>query len=376
VINVRSKSPIQTLLVAGAAIALPLGVVPAVSVAQTPPSRSSAPVSVASGLDNPRQITYRKGVGFLVAEAGVGGAGPCMPGPEGAPVCFGKSGAITRLRGGNQERLVKRLPSLADEDGAAAIGPSDVVPYGDHRIAFTVGLGADPAVREDLPRKGRLMAMLLAADLRGGRQDGPLHRIADLGAFEARNNPHDTAPDSNPSSLLRKKKHFLVTDAGGNDWLRVRRSSGKVKALAVFPDRSYNGSDEFQAVPTSVVKGPDGAYYISQLTGFPFVMNAAQIYRAVPGKAPTVYATGLTNVTDLGWHGGSLYAVQISDTGLASGGPPIGSLRKVVPGGSTHPAVAAGLFAPYGVAFKKSNAYVTTCSVCPDEGEVLSVPLG
>jgi len=125
-----------------------------------------------------------------------------------------------------------------------------------------------------------------------------------------------------------------------------------------------------------VVKGPDGAYYISQLTGFPFAMNAAQIYRAFPGQAPTVYATGLTNVTDLGWHGGSLYAVQISDTGLASGGPPIGSLRKVVPGGSTHAAVAAGLFAPYGVAFKGSNAYVTTCAVCPDKGEVMSVPLG
>ncbi|RYU09682.1 ScyD/ScyE family protein [Nocardioides iriomotensis] len=372
---VRSKSPIQALLIAGAAIALPLAVVPAASVAETAQPRSSAPVSVASGLDNPRQITFKKGVGFLIAEAGVGGKGPCMPGPEGSPVCFGKSGAITRLRGGNLERLVKKLPSLADKDGAGAIGPSDVIPYGDHRIAFTVGLGADPAVREDLPKKGRWMAMLVAANLRGGHQDGELKEIADLGGFEARENPHPTAPDSNPVSVLKKKKKFLVTDAGGNDWLKVHRDRG-VKVLAVFPDRSYAGSDEFQAVPTSVVKGPDGAYYISQLTGFPFVMNAAQIYRAVPGEAPTVYASGLTNVTDLGWHNGTLYAVQISDAGLASGGPPIGSLRQVVPGGTTHPAVAAGLFAPYGVAFKGSNAYVTTCAVCPNKGEVMSVPLG
>ena len=372
---VRSKSPIQVLLVAGAAIALPLSVVPAASLAQTAPAQSAARATIASGLDNPRQITYRKGVGFLVAEAGVGGKGPCIPGPEGAPVCFGKSGAITRVRGENQERLVKKLPSLAEDGGGGAIGPSDVIPYGDHRIAFTVGLGADPAVREDLPKKGRLMAMLLAADLRGGSQDGPLHKIADLGTFEAEENPHDDAPDSNPSSLLRKKKKFFVTDAGGNDWLRAHRSGG-ISALAVFPDRSYAGSDEFQAVPTSVAKGPDGAYYISQLTGFPFPMNAAQIYRAKPGKAPTVYASGLTNVTDLGWHNGSLYAVQISDAGLASGGPPIGSLRKVTPGGTTHTPVVAGLFAPYGVTFKGSNAYVTVCSVCPNDGEVQSVPLG
>lgn len=370
----RSKSPFRTLLVAGAAVALPLAVVPAGSGAETTHMEAGAPVSVASGLDNPRQITWKKGVGFLVAEAGVGGKGPCMPGPEGPPVCFGKSGAITRLRGGNQERLVKRLPSLAPKDGSGAIGPSDVVPYGDHRIAFTVGLGADPAVRADLPIKGRLMATLLAANLRGGRQDGPLDLIADLGSWEQLENPHPTAPDSNPTGLLKQKKKFYVTDSGGNDWLRVKKS-GDVKTLAVFPDRSYNGSPEFQAVPTSVVKGPDGAFYISQLTGFPFVMNAAQIYRAVPGQAPTVYATGLTNVTDLGWHDGTLYAVQISDAGLASGGPPIGSLRQVVPGGSTHPAVAAGLFAPYGVAFKGSNAYVTTCAVCANKGEVMSIPL-
>ena len=62
--------------------------------------------TVATGLDNPRQITYKKGVGFLVAEAGAGGEGPCMPGPEGGPVCYGNSGAITRIKGGNQTRVV------------------------------------------------------------------------------------------------------------------------------------------------------------------------------------------------------------------------------------------------------------------------------
>ena len=373
--TLRSKSPIQTLLVAGAALALPLAVVPAASTAKTAPSPSGARAVVATGLDNPRQITYKKGVGFLVAEAGVGGGGPCMPGPEGGPVCYGNSGAITRIRGGNQTRIVKRLPSLASEGtGEGAIGPSDVIPYGKHRIAFTIGLGADPAVRADLPRKGRWMAGLFAAKLRGGEQHGKLTWIADLGAFEAKANPHKTAPDSNPVSLVRKKKRFFVTDAGGNTWLRVRRN-GNVKALAVFQDRSFNGSDEFQAVPTSVAKGPDGAYYISQLTGFPFVKDAAQIYRVRPGGTPKVYASGLTNVTDLAWYRGALYAVQISDEGLASGGPPIGSLRQVVPGGSTHPVVAGGLFAPYGVAFKNNTAFVTTCAVCPNDGEVQSFPL-
>ena len=99
--TVRPKSPIQTLIVAGAAIALPLAVVPAASVAETASPPAGARATVATGLDNPRQITYKKGVGFLVAEAGAGGEGPCMPGPEGGPVCYGNSGAITRIKGGN-----------------------------------------------------------------------------------------------------------------------------------------------------------------------------------------------------------------------------------------------------------------------------------
>ena len=35
-------------------------------------------------------------------------------------------------------------------------------------------------------------------------------------------------------------------------------------------------------MPTSVVKGPDGLYYISQLTGFPFIPGGANIFRVNP----------------------------------------------------------------------------------------------
>ena len=73
------------------------------------------------------------------------------------------------------------------------------------------------------------------------------------------------------------------------------------------------------AVPTSVVHGPDGAYYISQLTGFPFEKGDANIWRVVPGQPATVYASGLTNMTDLAFApDGSLYAVEISANGLLS----------------------------------------------------------
>ncbi len=124
------------------------------------------------------------------------------------------------------------------------------------------------------------------------------------------------------------------------------------------------------AVPTSVVQGPDGAYYVTQLTGFPFQKGDANIWRVVPGQAPTVYASGLTNLTDLAFaDDGSLYAVQISVEGLLNG--PIGALVRINPGSSQHETIAGGLFAPYGVALRGDSAYVSTCTVCAGGGEVV-----
>jgi len=133
-----------------------------------------------------------------------------------------------------------------------------------------------------------------------------------------------------------------------------------------------------QAVPTSVaVKGHDGAYYVSQLTGFPFPKGAANIYRINPrsGKR-TVYASGLTNVTDLAVRGRTLYAVQISTDGLLTG--TTGSVVKVKRGGATptdHKPLASALPAPYGIAIKGHSAYVTTNSTEKNTGEVIRIRL-
>jgi hypothetical protein len=69
----------------------------------------------------------------------------------------------------------------------------------------------------------------------------------------------------------------------------------------------------------------------------------------------TVYASSLTNVTDLAFDGRTLYAVQISTEGLLTG--PTGSVVEVRPGPSNHTTVAGGLFAPYGIAISNGSAY-------------------
>ena len=96
---------------------------------------------VASGLDNPRGLELAHGK-LWVTEAGRGGAGPCVPGPEGTPVCFGLSGALTKVDpwGGWRHRVLSGLPSLANPDGSSATGPSDVS-VGRKGMWMTIGLG-------------------------------------------------------------------------------------------------------------------------------------------------------------------------------------------------------------------------------------------
>lgn len=346
--------------------------------------------TVATGLDNPRLLSF-SGDALYVAEAGRGGAGPCVPSAEGGDSCFGLSGAITRVTRWGSRRVVTGLPSLADPDGGGALGPSDVlVPThpgrsshrghsGDMYVA-TIGLGQNPAVRDSFGDAGRALGTVVVGSLNGG----PAHVVADLAAYEARLDPDGNGPDSDPTGMTRSGGSVVVTDSGGNDLLRAK-PNGRIKTLAVFPDTMVAapspplppGMIPMQAVPTSVVRGPDGALYVSQLTGFPFPAGGASIWRVVPGQAPTVYATGLTNVTDLAWHDGSLYAVQISNVGLFNepeGALPTGSLVRVVPGAMPTP-VAAALPAPYGVALKRDTAYVTTCAVCPGGGSVVAIDL-
>ncbi len=47
---------------------------------------------VASGLNNPRGIAIGPDGRIYVAEAGTGGAGPCITGGEGETVCLGATG--------------------------------------------------------------------------------------------------------------------------------------------------------------------------------------------------------------------------------------------------------------------------------------------
>ena len=332
---------------------------------------------VASGLDNPRGLDIGRFGAIYVAEAGRGGNGPCIELAEG-PQCAGATGAITRIWHGKQRRVVTRLPSLASPvDGSGASGPHDIALDG-HYGYVPVGLGGDPALREDLgklgPRFGQLFEVSIFGDARP---------VADLAAFEAAEDPSGSEPNSNPNSVASFADRRYVVDAGGNDLLRVG-PTGRISTLAVFPQRLVPAPPGFpvpeipmDAVPTGVVVGPDGALYVSQLTGFPFPAGGANIYR-VPrgGGEPEVYASGFSAVTDLAFGpDGSLYVLEFATNGFLVGPP--GALTRVKPNGSRKTIASEGLVAPTGVVVSRNGAiYVSNFGASAGIGEVVRVNPG
>ena len=205
---------------------------------------------------------------------------------------------------------------------------------------------------------------------------GTLTAIADIAGYEAARNPDGGAIDSNAYGITAAPSGQLVTDAGGNSLLWVA-ANGKVTTLAVFPDTMVlappmlglpEGTNiPMQSVPTSVAVGPDGAYYVGLLTGFPFPVGGASVMRVVPGEAPTVYATGFTNIVDVAFGpDGNLYVLEIATNGLLSGDL-TGALKRVVDGVIEEvPGTEGALTMPGGFAFDKSgDLYVTNLSVTP-----------
>jgi hypothetical protein len=140
------------------------------------------------------------------------------------------------------------------------------------------------------------------------------------------------------------------------------------------------GPPVFQSVPTAVALGPDAAYYIGELTGFPFPSGAANVYRIDQTTGTrTVAHAGFTNIVDLTFDpAGNLYVLQISTNGLASSmGPGPGALIKVSSGTGMRTTIASqGLSFPTGLTIGPDGAfYVSNLGNAAGSGQVLRLTL-
>lgn len=340
---------------------------------------------IASGLNNPRGLAFGPDGALYVAEAGSGGDGPCAEGPEG-PRCLGTTGSVTRidLQSGTSSHVATGIPSLATPDGSFASGIHDISFLGLGKGSFTIGFGGNPNNR--ISEFGPAGASFARVGRINGFGGWKLQQ--DLGAYEAANNPTGDEVDSNPYGILSLPGKLVVTDAGANALNQVN-GKGEIETLATFPDRLVDAPPFLElppgtqipmdAVPTSIAFGPDGYYYIGQLTGFPFPVAGANIYRlSRSGGTPEIYREGFTAIIDVTFGpDGSLYVLEIAKNGLLDAfilNDWTGALIRVAPDGTRTEIAAGSLFAPGGVAFGPGGTlYVTNNSIFSGTGEVLRV---
>jgi hypothetical protein len=315
---------------------------------------------VADHLNNPRGLDLVHGV-LYVAEAGRGGAN-CIDPEQG--FCVGLTSSITRVKHGKQRRIVTGLLSIAGPDGTGAVGVDDVSRARRGGALFMIATAV--GCPDQLPPG-------LAPEIL--RQNGKLLRspakrvVADITAFECTNDPDGQGPESDPYSVYALSNHHqVVADAAGDSVLEVR--NGKVSLLAVIPP-SANGRD---SVPTSVVRGPDGAYYVGTLAEGAG-NGGAKVWRIVPGHAPQVYVDGLTAVVDIAFGpDGSLYASEIV-TDVTNEESFAGAVVRIRPDGRRTVLGEGSLFFPGGVAVDRhGRVYVSNWSILPATGNPMAPP--
>ncbi|MGH9255330.1 MAG: ScyD/ScyE family protein [Vicinamibacterales bacterium] len=334
----------------------------AVGLVASTAARQAAPtnVRIMSGLNNPRGLALGPHGAIYVAEAGVGGAGPCRVNAQNLTRCFGLTGTISRFVNGIQERVVTGLPSHALPGGDEASGPHDVAFQSTGDMFVIMGLGSDPVDRRFFGNAGAAFGKLLQISA-----DGQIREAGDVTAYERDVNPGGGPPDSNPYGLLVLPSVRLVADAGGNAVVSVI-ASGLVNTVAAFPSRPNRATD---SVPTAIAVGPDGAYYVSELSGVPFAAGAANIYRIVPGLPGQVFRSGFTTVTDIDFGpDGSLYVIEHS-TGPQFFALP-GDLVRIRPDG-TRTVLVANLNRPTSLVVDSSGSvYYTNRGITAGAGEV------
>jgi hypothetical protein len=322
---------------------------------------------IATGLDNPRGLAFGPDGALYVAEAGryvPGGPSTLIRGVENV---YSDTGAITRVHGGTQTRFLSGLPSLADASGEAS-GPTDLAFDAMGRGYVVVGLGTNPSVRTtDLAPFGQNLGLVYRFDAMGTTA------VGDISAYELAFNPVGGALDSNPYQLAAANGALYVTDAASNTLLRLD-DDGTVSLLAAFPPRFIGPPPPFSdSVPTGVVVGPDGNFYMAELTGFPFTPGAAQIYRITPGGVVDVAHSGFTMISDLAFgRDGSLFVLELDSNGFAQPGG-TGQIIRILPDGGRR-LVIDGLVAPTGLTVgSNGRLYVSNFGPTVGLGQVLEL---
>ncbi len=302
---------------------------------------------VASGLNNPRGLAFDSQGALWITETGL----PIGSGPStiirGETVTYSETGSVTRVFGGQQSRIFSGLPTMfVEATGQVEGGPGGIAFSPNGALHLMIGyVGVHPDLRfTDLDPVGYQFGRLISL---GG--------AVDVAAHEALHNPDGAGIESNPWNMAWSGNGWYVTDAAANALLHVGLDDS-ISTVAVFPARNLGGPFPTQSVPTGVAVGPDGAVYVSEMTGFPFPGGGSRVTRVDADGSLSVFADGFTMALDIAFDpAGNLYVLEHDANGLLAPGS-TGQLWRVGTDGARQMIFSDGLVNPIALAVGPDGA--------------------
>ena len=363
-----------------ALLALALCVIPTGGRALAADTKAPRLQVVARNLDNPRKLFVASDGVIYVVQAGSGGNKGkqlCLR------TCVGETGSVVKVAHSVVTPVLTGLGSQSLPGGQDAQGPVAAMPAGSRYVVLMqdMQINSRGVNQVGLPNAGDLLSSP------GGKLSATL--IADLAKFEAEHNPdHGAGPgpsyaqpsiDSDPYGFVPFRGGYAVVDAAGNDLLQVD-PTGK---FPCSPSSRRTGSPSHPGSASSIVRPLPGATSAigAELAGgrpgrrplrgrVHRLAIPGRICTGVarpPGKKPTVFASGFTNIADLGFDGRDLIVLELASKGLQNPAS-TGTLMRLGSNGTRTVLAATGLVEPTGLAVAGGWIYVSNYGTYPAVG--------